>query len=156
MPRPPRAPSPRWPSSASSSRSSSWASAGHLSVSQQGGCVMPDVVVEGLTKRFGANTVLDDVGFTAHAGELFTLLGPSGCGKTTTLLSVAGFLSPDAGTIRCGEEGLLDRATRTNVPAERRDLGMVFQSYAVWPHMTVADNVAFPLRVRKLGREQRR
>jgi iron(III) transport system ATP-binding protein len=117
---------------------------------------MPDVVVEGLTKRFGANTVLDDVAFTAHAGELFTLLGPSGCGKTTTLLSVAGFLSPDAGTIRCGDEVLLDRATRTNVPAERRDLGMVFQSYAVWPHMTVADNVAFPLRVRKLGREQRR
>jgi iron(III) transport system ATP-binding protein len=116
---------------------------------------MPDVGVENLTKRFGPNLVLDDVGFEIADGELFTLLGPSGCGKTTTLLSIAGFVEPDEGAIRCGGETFVDTAAKVDVPAERRNLGMVFQSYAIWPHMTVAENVAFPLRIRKAGKRTR-
>jgi iron(III) transport system ATP-binding protein len=109
-----------------------------------------------LTKRFGPNVVLDDVSFSVADGELFTLLGPSGCGKTTTLLSIAGFVKPDSGTIRCGTTTFVDAAAKLDVPAERRNLGMVFQSYAVWPHMTVAENVAFPLKLRKAGKPARR
>jgi iron(III) transport system ATP-binding protein len=116
---------------------------------------MPDVTVKNLTKRFGQNVVLDDVSFEISDGELFTLLGPSGCGKTTTLLSIAGFVRPDGGVIRCGDETFTDHATRVDVAVERRNLGMVFQSYAVWPHMTVAENVAFPLKVRKVARQAR-
>jgi iron(III) transport system ATP-binding protein len=113
------------------------------------------VSVENLTKRFGGNVVLDDVSFSVADGELFTLLGPSGCGKTTTLLSIAGFVKPDRGAIRCGPSTFVDPSAKVDVPAERRNLGMVFQSYAVWPHMTVAANVAFPLRVRKAGKHAR-
>jgi iron(III) transport system ATP-binding protein len=117
---------------------------------------VPEITVNSLAKRFGGTTALDDVSFTVADGELFTLLGPSGCGKTSTLLSVAGFLKPDQGEIRCGETTLVDTRRNAHVPAERRNLGMVFQSYAVWPHMTVAENVAFPLRIRRLRRPERR
>src|SRR5262245_41717164 len=82
-------------------------------------------------------------------GELFTLLGPSGCGKTTTLRSIAGLERPDSGRIILGDRVLFDAGEDINVPANRRDLGMVFQSYAIWPHMTVFKNVSFPLEVMK-------
>ena len=90
---------------------------------------------------------VDDVSIEVEDGQLFTLLGPSGCGKTTTLRSVAGLESPDSGTIRVDDRVLFASNGRrsVNVPANRRDLGMVFQSYAIWPHMRVFDNVAFPL-----------
>jgi iron(III) transport system ATP-binding protein len=117
---------------------------------------MPDVAVNNLTKRFGASIVLDDVSFTAADGELFTLLGPSGCGKTTTLLSIAGFVKPDRGSIACGEMVFVDSAAKLEIPAERRNLGMVFQSYALWPHMTVAESVGFPLRIRNAAKDARR
>jgi iron(III) transport system ATP-binding protein len=113
---------------------------------------VPNVAVENLTKRFGSNVVLDELSFEIADGELFTLLGPSGCGKTTTLLAVAGFVKPDGGAIRCDEATFVDVEAKLDVPAERRNLGMVFQSYAIWPHMTVAGNVAFPLKVRKADR----
>ena len=94
---------------------------------------------------------VDDVSFEVAEGQLFTLLGPSGCGKTTTLRSIAGLEHPDSGTIRLGDSALFSRGRggSVNVPANRRGLGMVFQSYAIWPHMKVFDNVAFPLQVRK-------
>jgi iron(III) transport system ATP-binding protein len=117
---------------------------------------VPDIVVDRVSKRFGATEVLRDVGFTAASGELFTLLGPSGCGKTTTLQSIAGFIAPDAGVIRCGSDVLVDVDRRVSVPTEQRDLGMVFQSYAVWPHMSVGENVAFPLRIRGLRKAERK
>ncbi|MEU4481093.1 ABC transporter ATP-binding protein [Micromonospora sp. NPDC023966] len=95
---------------------------------------------------------VNDIGFKVEEGELFTLLGPSGCGKTTTLRSIAGLESPDSGTIEVGDRvffsGAAGRKT-VNVPANERGLGMVFQSYAIWPHMSVFDNVAFPLQVKK-------
>jgi iron(III) transport system ATP-binding protein len=116
---------------------------------------VPNVTVENLTKRFGSNVVLNELNFEIADGELFTLLGPSGCGKTTTLLSIAGFVKPDGGAIRCGTATFVDAAGKLDVPAERRNLGMVFQSYAVWPHMTVAENVAFPLKIRKVGKRAR-
>jgi iron(III) transport system ATP-binding protein len=117
---------------------------------------MPEITVDALSMSFGANRVLDGVSFTVHDREFLTLLGPSGCGKTTTLMSVAGFLRPDSGTIRCGGRAFFDSAARTYLAAEDRNVGIVFQSYAIWPHMTVFDNVAFPLRVRRVKRAVRR
>ena len=99
---------------------------------------------------------VNDVGFEVAEGELFTLLGPSGCGKTTTLRSIAGLEKPDSGTIAVGTRTLFSAGAgekSVNVPANERELGMVFQSYAIWPHMTVFDNVAFPLQVQR--RKQR-
>ncbi len=111
---------------------------------------MPDIRVEHLSKSYSGTKVLDDIGFTVKDKEFVTLLGPSGCGKTTTLLCIAGLQTPDEGLIACGDDTFVDRAARVDLAAERRNLGMVFQSYAIWPHMTVAQNVAFPLRVRKM------
>ena len=95
---------------------------------------------------------VNDVSFSVEPGELFTLLGPSGCGKSTTLRSIAGLEQPDAGIVSVGGNVLFAAGAgaqkRVNVPANKRGLGMVFQSYAIWPHMTVFENVAFPLRVR--------
>jgi iron(III) transport system ATP-binding protein len=113
---------------------------------------MPDIRIENLSKSFGTNKVLDNIGFTVRDKEFVTLLGPSGCGKTTTLMSIAGFQTPDEGLIACGDDVFVDRGAGIDQPAERRNLGMVFQSYAIWPHMTVAQNVAFPLQVRKAGK----
>jgi iron(III) transport system ATP-binding protein len=113
---------------------------------------MPEIHVDSLVKQFGEQRALDDVSFGVAEGELFTLLGPSGCGKSTTLMSIAGFQTPEEGRIEVGGDVFYDAARRVSVPAERRNLGIVFQSYAVWPHMTVFDNLAFPLRVRKTKR----
>jgi iron(III) transport system ATP-binding protein len=113
---------------------------------------VPDIRVENLSKSFSGTRVLDDISFTVGEKEFVTLLGPSGCGKTTTLMSIAGFQTPDAGRIACGDTTFLDRQARIDLPAERRNLGIVFQSYAIWPHMTVEQNVGFPLRIRKMGR----
>jgi iron(III) transport system ATP-binding protein len=115
---------------------------------------VPDITVSNLTAGFGDTRVLESIGFEVLDGELFTLLGPSGCGKTTTLLTIAGFVKPTGGAIRCGESTFVDCARKVNMAAERRNLGMVFQSYAIWPHMTVAQNVAFPLRVRRASRKE--
>src|SRR5258706_11545190 len=114
---------------------------------------MPEITVQSLSKAFGAERALQDVSFEVHDHEFLTLLGPSGCGKTTTLLSIAGFRQPDAGRICYGERVIFDYSQRLNVAAEDRTLGIVFQSYAIWPHMTVAQNVAFPLKVRKMGKK---
>jgi iron(III) transport system ATP-binding protein len=99
---------------------------------------------------------VDDVSFDVPEGELFTLLGPSGCGKTTTLRSIAGLETPDAGTICVAGRVLFSSETKTRVPANQRGLGMVFQSYAIWPHMNVYDNVAFPLEVLPRSRRPKR
>ncbi|MGG5822204.1 ABC transporter ATP-binding protein [Falsiroseomonas sp. HW251] len=107
------------------------------------------LALQGLTKRYGAFTAVDDVSLRVERGQFLTLLGPSGSGKTTILMCVAGFVQPSAGAI------LLDGRDITALPPEKRDFGMVFQGYALFPHMTVAENVAFPLRVRKLGAAER-
>jgi iron(III) transport system ATP-binding protein len=117
---------------------------------------MPDVKVSQLNKQFGDNTVLEDVDFTIRDGEFFTLLGPSGCGKSTTLNCIAGLEQPTSGTIAVGEETFVDSSRRVFVPPEGRNLGMVFQSYALWPHKTIEDNLAMPLQIRKIGKDEQR
>jgi iron(III) transport system ATP-binding protein len=110
------------------------------------------VAVEDLAVAYGAARAVDSVGFRVAAGEHVTLLGPSGCGKTTTLRAVAGLETPLAGRIRIGGICAFDAAARRDLPPERRGVAMVFQSYAIWPHMTVFDNVAYGLRARRAPR----
>jgi iron(III) transport system ATP-binding protein len=99
--------------------------------------------------RYGAAVAVNGISFNVGSGEHVTLLGPSGCGKTTTLRAIAGLEQPTNGSIRINGQTVHDAAKRRNVPTEERGVSMVFQSYAVWPHMTVLDNVAYGLRVRK-------
>lgn len=115
---------------------------------------MPDVRIEKLVKRFGTVTAVDGVNIHIPDGKIITLLGPSGCGKTTTLRCVAGFESADEGQIWIGEKLIFDSREKINLAPQKRDMGMVFQSYAVWPHMTVFENIAFPLRIRKMSRSE--
>jgi iron(III) transport system ATP-binding protein len=110
--------------------------------------------LEHLTKRFGELAAVDDVTLEIADREFVTLLGPSGCGKTTLLRLIAGFTAPDAGTIAV--DGRVLSTPGTVVPPERRGMGMVFQNYAIWPHKTVYENVAFGLEVRKIARAQAR
>jgi iron(III) transport system ATP-binding protein len=106
------------------------------------------ISVKNLVKSFGALTVIHSISFDVADGEFVTLLGPSGCGKTTTLRCIAGLDTPSSGTIAINGETVSDPANDLFVPPHERDLGMVFQSYAVWPHLTVAENVAFPLTIK--------
>jgi ABC-type Fe3+/spermidine/putrescine transport system ATPase subunit len=110
----------------------------------------PRIEVADLVVRYGDVTAVDNVSFDIAPGEMVTLLGPSGCGKTTTLRAVAGLETPSGGTIRLNGETVYSATERRAVPAEKRGVSMVFQSYAIWPHMTVFENVAYGLRVRKL------
>src|SRR2546428_2090860 len=118
---------------------------------------MPGVTIKGLTKRYGDLAALEGLDLRVEPGELVSLLGPSGCGKTTTLRLVAGFLRPEAGEIWVGDRCL--SSPTSVVPPERRRMAMIFQSYALWPHMTVAQNVAYGLRLKpgvpKAAREAR-
>jgi iron(III) transport system ATP-binding protein len=110
-------------------------------------------IFENLTDQIAGG--IRDANFTLDPGTFFTMLGPSGCGKTTTLRCIAGLETPDDGTISVDGRLLFDGARKINVPVEQRAVGMVFQSYAIWPHMTVAENVAFPLTVMKHRRYTR-
>lgn len=116
---------------------------------------MADLVLENLTIRYGDVTAVNDISLEVASGEFLTLLGPSGCGKSTTLFAIAGLNHATSGIIRIGDKVLFDGASGTAVPPERRNIGLVFQSYALWPHMSVADNLAFPLKLRKMGRAER-
>jgi iron(III) transport system ATP-binding protein len=115
---------------------------------------VPDIRLRDVTKTYDDHPVLDRITLDVGDKEFVTLLGPSGCGKTTTLMAIAGFQHPDAGFISCGDEVFFDGSSRRVVRPERRNLGIVFQSYAVWPHMTVAGNVGFPLVLRKMKRSE--
>ncbi len=109
---------------------------------------MISIRIQNLTKRFGAVTAVQQLDLTIEGGELFFLLGPSGCGKTTLLRSLAGFYIPDEGKIFFGDEDV------TTLAPHKRNTGMMFQSYALWPHMTVAENVAFGLEERKVSKDE--
>jgi ABC-type Fe3+/spermidine/putrescine transport system ATPase subunit len=112
------------------------------------------IEVDRLEIRYGGVVAVHDVSFAVQPGEQLTLLGPSGCGKTTTLRALAGLERPSGGTIRIGGQVMYSGAQGIDIPAEKRGLSMVFQSYAIWPHMTVFDNVAYGLRVRKRPRAE--
>ncbi len=109
---------------------------------------MSNITIRNVKKCFGDTVVLRDFTQEFREGEFITLLGPSGCGKTTMLRMIAGFERPTQGEIAIGEQVVSSK--KVFIPPEKRDIGMVFQSYAVWPHMTVFDNVAYPLRIKKL------
>src|SRR5580700_3056716 len=113
---------------------------------------MAVVELESLTKRFGEAAALDGLTLTIAHGSLVCLLGPSGCGKTTTLRLVAGFIDPDEGTIRVGGRTVSEPGR--SLPPERRRMSMIFQSYALWPHMTIAENVGYGLKIRRLDRAE--
>jgi spermidine/putrescine transport system ATP-binding protein len=108
----------------------------------------PAIQIEGVSRRFGDFPALSDVSITVREGEFFSLLGPSGCGKTTLLRILAGLDIPDSGTVRIGGTDVKD------IPAHRREVNTVFQSYALFPHMTVADNVGFGLRMKRVSRSE--
>jgi len=110
------------------------------------------LVLSSISRRFGGVTAVDRVSLTLQAGEFVSLLGPSGCGKTTTLRMVAGFLDPSEGTIEM--DGRRLSSPGATVPPEKRNMSMIFQSFAIWPNMTVAQNVAFGLEVRRLPRDE--
>src|SRR5690349_16778228 len=108
----------------------------------------PHIEVENLEIKYGDVPAVRGVSFSVAPGEQLTLLGPSGCGKTTTLRAIAGLEQPSSGEIRIGGAPVYSSKQRVNIPAEKRGLSMVFQSYAIWPHMSVFENVAYGLRVR--------
>jgi iron(III) transport system ATP-binding protein len=116
----------------------------------------PFVSVRSLTKRFGDLVAVDDVSLSIGEGHTMALLGPSGCGKTTILRCIAGLETPDRGHIAIAGRVVFDGAAGIDVKPEKRDLGVVFQSYAVWPHMTVEQNVGFPLKIRKVAKDEQR
>ncbi len=111
----------------------------------------PKLVLREVSCTFGSTVAIDRLSLEIASGEFVTLLGPSGCGKTTTLRIIAGFIGPTGGSVEV--DGREISSARSCTPPERRQMSMIFQSYAVWPHMTVAENVAFGLTLRKIGRE---
>lgn len=117
---------------------------------------MSSVDLQGIRKSFDENLVVKDFQLRVAERELVSLLGASGCGKTTVLRLIAGLEEPDAGRIAVGDRVVCDAATGAWIPPDRRHIGMVFQSYAVWPHMTVFENAAYPLRVLKVPATERR
>ncbi|MFI1461332.1 ABC transporter ATP-binding protein [Nocardia carnea] len=116
---------------------------------------MTTLSIQRLGKRFGSSIAVHDVSFEVPTGAFVVLLGPSGCGKTTTLRMLAGLEDPTSGTIHFGDRVVADGDRGHSVPARKRGLGMVFQSYALWPHMTVRQNIEWPLAVAGWSREQR-
>ncbi|WP_433869157.1 ABC transporter ATP-binding protein [Saccharopolyspora sp. CA-218241] len=114
------------------------------------------VGVEALELTYGEHRAVKDLDLTIPDGQSVVLLGQSGCGKTSTMRCIAGLESPSGGRITIGDRTVFDAGKATSIPSHKRNVGMVFQSYAVWPHMTVADNVAFPLRMKGIGKSEAR
>ena len=102
---------------------------------------MANVKFNDITFRYGSNTVLEHFSLEVESGKIVCLVGPSGCGKTTLVRALLGLIKPETGSITVGDRVLFDAAKRINVPAEKRNIGIVFQDYAVWPNMTVLENV---------------
>lgn len=116
---------------------------------------MSEVRIEHVFKRFGSVTAVNDFNLVVKDGEFVSILGPSGCGKTTTLRMIAGFERATEGEIYIGDHCVSSSIQSSFTPPEKRDIGMVFQSYAVWPHMTVAENVGYPLKIQKVDKAER-
>lgn len=115
---------------------------------------MSNVCFSNLTAKYGKNTVFSDFSLEVKSGEIMCLVGPSGCGKTTLVRCLLGLTKPETGTITIKDKVLFDAKKKINVPVEKRNIGIVFQDYAVWPHMTVLENVSYPLKKRKVKKEE--
>ena len=115
---------------------------------------MATVTFQNLTVSYGAHTVLENFSLEVPSGQILCLVGPGGCGKTTLVRALLGLLRPQAGRIAVGDRVLFDAKHRINVPAEKRNIGIVFQDYAVWPHMTVLENVSYPLKKQRRARKE--
>lgn len=115
---------------------------------------MSTLTFKGITKQYGDAVVVNDFEAKINQNELVTIVGPSGCGKTTTLRMIAGFVDPTKGSITLGNRELVNKATNKFIEPEKREIGMVFQSYAVWPHMNVFKNVSYPLKLRKVNKAE--
>jgi ABC-type Fe3+/spermidine/putrescine transport system ATPase subunit len=113
---------------------------------------MSKLVLRNITKKFGGYTAVDNLNLVLHEGELVSLLGSSGCGKTTTLRMIAGFMTPTEGTIEL--DGKVISSPQSSLPPEKREMAMIFQSYAIWPNMTVAENVGYGLKLRKVPADE--
>src|SRR5512139_3009159 len=111
------------------------------------------ITIKNLTKRFGDNAAVNNVSLTVEDGTFLTLLGPSGCGKTTLLRCVAGLEDPDGGEIYIGDKLVFSYDKGISLPSGKRDLGLVFQNYALWPHMKVAQNMEFALEIQKMPKD---
>ena len=110
--------------------------------------------MEHIRDSYGSHTVLKDFSLTVEPGEIVGIVGPSGCGKTTAIRALCGFLNPEMGEITVNGRTVFSKKERVNVPPENRKIGIVFQDYAVWPHMSVYDNVAYPLKKRKVPKAE--
>lgn len=115
---------------------------------------MANVKFENISVAYGKKQVLKNFSLEVNSGEILCLVGPSGCGKTTLVRTLLGLTKPDTGKISIGDRVLFEAETRKNVPAEKRNIGIVFQDYAVWPHMTVVENVMYPLKKRKVNKDE--
>lgn len=115
---------------------------------------MNAITLKNISKYYGQQRVIESLDLEVSSNEFLSLLGPSGCGKTTLIRMIAGLENPSDGDIFIGEEKVFSSASSVSVPPEKRNIGMVFQSYALWPHMTVFENVAFPLRCRKISKPE--
>ncbi len=115
---------------------------------------MATVRFENITFRYGSNTVLENFSLEVDSGKIVCLVGPSGCGKTTLVRALLGLIKPETGTITVGDRVLFDAKKRVNVPPDKRNIGIVFQDYAVWPHMTVLENVCYPLKKQRRPKEE--
>lgn len=117
---------------------------------------MADIKIDGLYKRYGDFVAVDGVSLDIRDGEFFTLLGPSGCGKSTLLSMIAGLVEPDGGRLTIGDRVVADTSSRTFVMPEKRDCGLVFQSYALWPHMSITENLRYGLKLKKVPRDEQK
>jgi iron(III) transport system ATP-binding protein len=115
---------------------------------------MSNVSFQNLTAKYGKNVIFSNFSLEVKSGEIMCLVGPSGCGKTTLVRCLLGLTKPDEGKISIGDKVLFDAEKKINVPVEKRNIGIVFQDYAVWPHMTVIENVSYPLKKRKVKKEE--
>ena len=115
---------------------------------------MANVKFDNITFRYGTNTVLENFSLEVESGKIVCLVGPSGCGKTTLVRALLGLIKPETGSITVGDRVLFDAKKRVNVPAEKRNIGIVFQDYAVWPHMTVLENVSYPLKKQRRSKDE--
>ncbi len=115
---------------------------------------MANVKFDDITFRYGSNTVLEHFSLEVESGKIVCLVGPSGCGKTTLVRALLGLIKPETGSITVGDRVLFDAKKRVNIPAEKRNIGIVFQDYAVWPHMTVLENVCYPLKKQRRPKDE--